>query len=272
MQIFIDSGDIDEIREAMSWGVVDGVTTNPSLVRAASLKRGIVDLKEYLSEICNVAGRGRPVSLEVMGTNCEQMVKEAKIIYDKFNTVAKNVVVKIPVTTKGIEEDEFEGIKAIRQLDSRGIPVNATLIMTPMQAMLAAKAGAKYVSPFLGRIDDYVRQKSGINFKKEDYFDTTTLRRNANDDALNFNEGILSGIELLLRIRKSFANYNIKAKVIAASIRNTRQAEESMEAGAEIITAPYEVIKNMTLHTKSEEGIKLFVEDAKKAKYIELFS
>ncbi len=160
---------------------------------------------------------------------------------------------------------------AIRELDSRGIPVNATLIMTPLQAMLAAKAGAKYVSPFLGRIDDYVRQKRGINFKKEDYFDFVALRKNASNGVLNFNEGILSGIELLIKIRKSFANYSIKAKAIAASIRNTRQAEESVEAGAEIITAPYEVIKNMVLHPKSEKGIKVFVEDARKANYNELF-
>ena len=171
MEIYIDSADIDEIRKAKEYGICDGVTTNPSLIRKAVSKLKAegkqVDMEGYVRMICETAGRGKPVSLEVVSLDAEGMVKEAEIIYGKFNPVAGNVVIKIPVSTSCDDKDNhYEGLKAIRILSRKKIPVNATLVMTPEQALLAGKAGAKYVSPFAGRIDDFIRTKLGENFGK----------------------------------------------------------------------------------------------------------
>ncbi len=287
MVLFIDSSDLDEIKEALSLGVVEGVTTNPSLIKEVVVKNGGISFKEYVAEILKEAGRDKPVSLEVASTKASDMVKEAKKLYDEFNGIAHNVVIKIPVTTKGIEADETEGIKAIKELSDAGIPVNATLIMAPSQAYLAALAGAKYVSPFLGRVDDFVRSKLSITYSKGEYFNHKAVRRYLESavssqqskglsdpslfSELNINYGLLSGAEVLASIKTIFLNYGLRAKIIAASIRNARQAEEALEIGADIVTLPYSVLKAMMTHPKSEEGIRLFVEDAQKINYSELF-
>ncbi|MCK5548646.1 MAG: transaldolase, partial [Thermoplasmata archaeon] len=181
MKIFADTGMLDEIREAASWGILDGVTTNPSLIKKAveGLKEAGKDIsmKEYIEEILKTAGKGKPVSLEVVSTTEDEMVAEARKLFETFNRVAENVVVKIPVnpTTSDDSAHTYDGLRAIKKLSSQGIPINTTLIMNPTQALLAAKAGATYVSPFAGRIDDYLRTRARLTFEKGDYFDVMGL-------------------------------------------------------------------------------------------------
>ncbi|MGC9178068.1 MAG: transaldolase family protein [Conexivisphaera sp.] len=278
MRVFLDSGDIDEIREAISWGVVDGVTTNPTLMREALSRRGGADIAGYVEEVLRAAGPGRPVSLEVMSTRAEDMVREGMTLYERFNPIAGNVVVKVPVNTRGIEEGDAEGLRAMRELSSSGVPVNATLIMTPAQAALAAAAGARYVSPFLGRVDDYVRAALGIPFSKGDHLNIESLRawlgrRAAEGDrtAMDVNSGILGGAELVRAVRRIFEAQGLRSEIIAASIRNPRQAEEALEAGAHVITVPMGVLRGMMRHPKTEEGVRIFAEDARRANYWEIF-
>lgn len=281
MKIFIDTADIEEIKEAESWGVLDGVTTNPSLIKKAVEKlkgKGIrIEMDEYIEEICRAVNG--PVSLEVKGIETDEMVREAEILYKKFNHVNNNVVIKIPVNTAMEDEDKiFEGIKAIKKLDEKGIPTNATLVMTPTQALLAARAGADYVSPFLGRIDDYIRDKVGMKYGKWDYFDGELLKEiEKNKRSYNENEidrlykklvsveycddGIYDGIELLESIIKIYRSYNFKTKIIAASIRNSFQVRKSAELGVDIATIPFKVLKEMMSHYKTREGMKKFVQD-----------
>ena len=280
MQIFVDTADIEEIKEAKKWGIVDGVTTNPSLIKKAVEKlksRGTeISMEEYIKEICkSVDG---PVSLEVKGITAEEMIREAETLYKKFNGVNNNAVIKIPVNTAMQEEDEiFEGIKAVKQLESKGIPTNVTLVMNPTQALLAAKAGASYVSPFLGRIDDYIRDNLGIEHGKWDVFDGALLRkveegmRNADGDdgerykkmaSISFSDdGIYDGIEFVESIVKIYRAYNFKTKIIAASVRNVLQVRKVAEMGVDIATIPFKVIKEMINHPKTIEGMKKFTQD-----------
>jgi len=280
MQIFVDTADIEEIKEAKKWGIVDGVTTNPSLIKKAVEKiksRGMeISMEEYIKEICkSVEG---PVSLEVKGVKAEEMIREAEILYEKFNDVNNNVVIKIPVNTAMEENDEiFEGIKAVRNLESRGIPTNVTLVMNPSQALLAAKAGASYVSPFLGRVDDYIRDRLGIEHGKWDVFDGSLLRkiedkmRDSEGDAGRMytkmaslslsDDGIYDGIEFLGSIVKIYHTYNFKTKIIAASVRNVMQVRKAAEMGVDIATIPFKVIKEMISHPKTREGMKKFTQD-----------
>jgi transaldolase len=301
IKIFIDTAKLEEIREAISWGIVDGVTTNPSLIRAAleeEIRKGRkVDLGEYVAEICRVTGRGRPVSLEVLSQEAGKMVEEAQLLYDRFNPIAGNVAIKIPINPyTGGEGSEWDGLKATNELSKRGIPVNVTLVMTPEQALLAAKAGATYVSPFAGRLDDYIRENLGIPFKKYDYFDFNLLGeisrarvrealkepsgeipslysdegiRKAMD--LGKDRGLSSGVEAVREIVNIFRKYNIKTKVIAASMRNARQAREMAGTGCDILTLPFKVLLEMLEHPKTREGVAKFYTDALQAKYEELF-
>ncbi len=295
MKIFVDTAKLDEIKEACSWGIVDGVTTNPSLIKRAvdTLKeRGEkIDMAAYIKEICRTAGESRPVSLEVISLTWEKMIKEAHILYEKFNPIAGNVVIKIPINTftQGCSHTNYEGLKAIKKLSQDGIPVNCTLIMTPEQALLAAKAGAKYASPFAGRVDDYIRKNLGINFSKGDYFDyelMEEIRYQALEESLEdwINEeeevdriyqqeevkkwanlgkdnGISSGVELVAEIVHIYHNYGIKTEIIASSMRNARQVREVAQVGTHIATIPFSVIEEMMQHPKTEEGIKLFTRD-----------
>lgn len=264
IKIFIDSSKLSEISQAYDYGLLDGVTTNPSLIRTAvdeeKLKGGSIDIEDYIKKILLLA-RGLPVSLEVIGTDSEKMIDEGRRIYKLFNPIAENVYVKIPVNPS-IEKKSsknFDGLKAIKTLSGEGIPINCTLIFTPEQALMAAKAGASFVSPFAGRIDDLIRSKNNLEFKKTDYFPAYGVEKDG--DILEDN-GITSGIDLVAQIREIFDNYGIsETKVLAASIRNARQTREAALAGADIATLPMNVIEELLIHTKTIEGMKGFIKD-----------
>lgn len=259
MKIFIDSADLEEIKKVNSYGILEGVTTNPSLIKKAAKKNKIENFDKYIGKILKVC-KGKSVSLEVIGTDYKQMVKEGKILFKKFNKVAGNVVVKIPVNPC-IEEDCIrgsEGIKSIKDLSKNGIPINCTLIFTPEQALLAAKAGAKIVSPFVGRVDDYIRDLNKIKYKKDDYFPKEGLKKG---NKILEDNGIVSGVDLVKKIVEIFERNDIKCMVLAASIRNKRQFRECAEVGADIATVPFEVINDLLEHYKTKEGMRKFTED-----------
>ena len=303
MKIFIDTAKLNEIKEAISWGIVDGVTTNPSLIREAieeEKKAGKnVSLERYIREICSAAGKGRPVSLEVISLKASQMIEEAQTLYKRFNPIAENVVIKIPINTCGDQgTNDYEGLEAISKLSQKGIPVNVTLIMTPEQALLAAKAGAAYASPFAGRVDDRIRKNLGVDFNKGDYFDFELIQEISrarlsellrgsptgkipslySDEKIKKavdagkDNGITSGVDCVRKIVNIFKNYNIRTRVIAASIRNSRQVREMAETGCDICTIPFAVIREMLKHPKTEEGVKKFCSDAVQARYNEIFT
>ena len=263
MKIFIDSASLDEIEEAYACGLIDGVTTNPSLIKKAVDKRKAegedIDMAGYIKKVLAIA-QGTPVSLEVTGITYENMITEAKILYDMFNHVAHNVAIKIPInpTLENTSKGGYDGVKAIRSLSQKGIPVNCTLIFTPEQALMAAKAGATYVSPFAGRIDDYIRKLNKISFQKTDYYPECGTNK---DGTILHDNGIVSGIDLVRKIKDTFTIYNIDTEVLAASIRNARQVREAALAGADIATLPYDVISDLLYHFKTMEGIKGFVQD-----------
>lgn len=211
MKIFIDTANVNEIREANSWGVISGVTTNPSLIA----KEGR-DFKEVVKEITSIVDG--PVSAEVISLNHEGMIKEAR----ELSKIHKNIVVKIPMT--------IEGLKAVNILSKEGIKTNVTLIFSSAQALLAAKAGASYVSPFVGRIDDVGTQ----------------------------------GMELIREITQIFNNYDIKTEIIAASIRSPLHVIDAAISGADIATIPYKVLVQMTKHPLTDIGIEKFLDDWKK--------
>jgi len=290
MKIFLDTADVDEISFAVSAGVIDGVTTNPSLIKQAVEKRGgSINMEEYIEKILELTPG--PVSLEVISVSSEKMVEEARLLYSRFRKHGQ-VVIKIPVCSSldGVN-NLYDGLRAIRILASEGIPVNATLVMSPEQAILAAKAGATYVSPFAGRIDDYIRDRIGMkrgrDYQKSDYYDFNLMKKvestaidrvlsskNTNSpkdvyldmevrDAvsrLNDN-GIHSGVDLVRSIVTIFRNYHFKSQVIASSIRNTRQVREMAEIGVDIVTIPFYVLKDMLIHHKTIEGINDFIKD-----------
>ncbi len=266
MKIFIDSANLDEIKQISSLGILDGVTTNPSLIKKAinNLKKQNkkINIDSYITQILKTV-KDKPVSLEVTGTNFKEMVKEGLILYKKFNPVAKNVYIKIPVDPclEKICTNDIDGIKAIKFLSNKKIPINCTLIFTPEQALLAAKAGAKIVSPFVGREDDYLREIARIKFKKEDYFPATGIKEYKK--ILNDN-GIISGVDLIKKTKEIFLKQNIKSEILAASIRNPRQFREVALAGTDIATLPYSLIKSLLKHPKTTEGMKTFTRDITK--------
>ena len=214
MKIFADTAIIDEIDEVAKWGIISGVTTNPSLIA----KSGIT-LKEAINKIVNLVDG--PISAEVQESDATSMVKEAKI----YAAMHKNIVIKIPMT--------IEGIKAVKELTTLNIKTNVTLVFSPSQALMAASAGATYVSPFLGRLDDLM----GIN------------------DA---------GYNLVKDIKEMFKTYNFKTQIIAASIRHLDHVNQSIKAGADIATIPYNVLKDMVKHPLTTKGLEIFREAAKK--------
>jgi len=293
VKIFIDTAKLDEIKEACSWGIIDGVTTNPTLIKlAVETEKGKgknVNMEDYIKEILKAVGKGGAVSLEVISLKSEAMVEEAQILYDKFNPVAENVVIKIPINTYSGDSSvgDFEGIKAIKALREKGIPVNCTVIMSPEQALLAAKAGATYASPFAGRIDNYVRTNLGISFEKEDYFDRSLVKTIAQQRMQNYlnslndeeisslytredikkladigdNQGICGGTDLVESIAKIYKVYDFDTQIIASAMRNARQVREMAEAGAHVITMGFQILKEMFRHPKTTEGIKKFSQD-----------
>lgn len=262
MKLFIDTANLDEIKGAYELGVLDGVTTNPSSIRKAvndmQAQGKQIDMHDYIKEILKT-GKGAPVSLEVIGHTYEAMVEEGLRLYKTFNRVAHNVVVKIPVNPAfGEDDNSFDGIKAIKTLTSKGIPVNTTLIFTPEQALLAAKAGAKYVSPFAGRVDDFLRSGVGKDFDKTDYFPSHGVK---NEQGILNDNGTVSGIHLIKQCVEIMKEYGFHTEVLAASLRNARQVREAALAGAHVATLPLYVIKELTEHYKTKEGMENFTND-----------
>ncbi|MHB9027586.1 MAG: transaldolase family protein [Candidatus Latescibacterota bacterium] len=276
MRLFLDTANLDEIKEAVSWNIIDGVTTNPTLIKKAILAHrnteAGLDMEGYIKKILAQVGRLSPVSLEVAGLTADEMVGQGMILYEKFNPVAGNVVIKIPVCTTNIkgEGQPFDGISAIQALADEKIPVNATLVFTPEQALLAAKAGAEYVSPFAGRVDDRIRKQAGASFEKGDYFPAGGMCAGANPDELLSDQGIVSGVDLIERIVDIFERFEIECEVIAASLRNPIQVREVAEAGADIATMPFDILKGMIFHPGTAEGVETFNGDLMD-EYLELF-
>ncbi len=263
MKIFIDSADLDEIKQFYAWGIADGVTTNPSLMKGALDKRvkagEKLDIKKYISQILKVA-KGTPVSLEVTETTAKEMVKQGKKLYKLFNPMANNVYIKIPVNPAFKDEDttHFDGIESLKELSKAKIPVNCTLIFTPEQALLAAKAGASFVSPFAGRVDDYLRTKNKIKFDKSDYYPIDGLKKKGK---ILEDNGVVSGIDLVKQCVQILRYYNLKTEVLAASLRNPQQVRESALVKADIATLPFGVIQAMLKHHKTYEGMEKFTAD-----------
>ena len=259
MKIFLDSAEIEEIKKVMEWGILDGVTTNPSLLKNAVDNRQNINIENYIKELCKICGN-KPVSLEVISTDYDNIVKEGQYLYDNFNEHG-NVYVKVPVNPSLNKENNFEAIRAIKTLSEKRIPVNTTLIFTPEQAVMAAKAGSKLVSPFAGRIDDLLR--TGQDFDKFDYYPEKGTGKQDN--------GIVSGIDLIKKIIEIFNNYKINTQVLGASLRNTRQVREAALVGCHIVTLPFSVLEKIPEHEKTKEGTIKFMEDAPD-EYKNLFS
>ena len=211
MKIFLDSADIDEIRELSKTNFIDGVTTNPSLI--AKSGRNIL---EVIEEICSIISG--PVSAEVTATDYETMMLEA----NRFIKLAKNVSIKVPLTR--------DGLQTCRTLSEKGVSVNVTLCFSPSQAILAAKSGASFISPFVGRLDDI-----GQN-----------------------------GLDLIYDIVEIYNNYNFKTEVLVASVRGVHHIVESAKIGANIVTIPAKTFKEMYNHPLTDKGLASFLSDWKK--------
>ena len=211
MKFFIDTANVKEIREAASLGIVDGVTTNPSLIA----KEGR-DLKTVIQEICSIVDG--PVSAEAVSLKSDEMIAEGEMLA----AIHKNVVVKLPMTR--------DGLKATKVLAEKGIPVNVTLIFSPSQALLAAKVGAAYVSPFVGRLDDISQY----------------------------------GMDLVSQVLEIYQNYGYATEVIVASVRNPLHVVDAARAGAHIATIPFNVLDQLVKHPLTDIGIEKFLADWKK--------
>lgn len=209
MKIFADTAIVEELKDIAH--LIDGCTTNPTLIAKSGRK-----FEEVVNEICKIVNG--PISAEAVSLDAEGMIKEAR----KLSKIHKNIVVKITMTD--------EGLKAIKQLSKEGIKTNCTLVFSANQALLAAKAGATYVSPFVGRLDDIGQD----------------------------------GMQVVEEIVKVFKNYNFKTQIIVASVRNTDHVKTAAMLGADIATVPYQVIKDMMKHDLTDKGIKKFLEDWKK--------
>jgi transaldolase len=213
MKFFLDTANLDEIRQAKEWGLLDGVTTNPTLV-----SREEMSFQELVNEILKMVEG--PVSLEVVSEDAEGMVSEAR----ELNKLGKNVVIKIPLTP--------EGLKAVRILSKEGIKTNVTLCFSPTQALLAAKAGADYISPFIGRLDDISSY----------------------------------GMRLVEDIKEIYDNYGFKTQIIVASIRHPMHVLEAALIGADIATMPFPVLEKLFKHPLTDIGIQRFLKDWEKVK------
>jgi len=209
VEIFVDTANLEEIEEVASWGVVSGVTTNPSLVA----KEGRGDMESVVREI--VAIVDGPISVEVLSLEVRRMVEEAR----RLSAISENVVVKIPMTE--------DGLKAVHVLSDMGIKTNVTLVFSPTQGLLASLAGATYVSPFVGRLDD------------------------AGHD----------GLEVVRDLAEIFATHDLDTRVITASVRHPMHVVEAALAGSDVATVPYQVLKKMVRHPLTDIGIQRFLDD-----------
>ncbi len=213
MKFFLDTANVKQIKEAASWGILDGVTTNPSLVAKENAK-----FEDLIKEICGIVLG--PVSVESVSTKAEDIIAESR----KLAALADNVVVKIPIC--------LEGLKATKILSQEGIHINTTLIFSSMQALLAAKAGTRYVSPFVGRLDDICHE----------------------------------GMNLVDEIATIFDNYGIDTEIIVGSIRHPLHVVEAAVIGADIATIPFGVIEKLVKHPLTDIGMEKFLSDWKKVK------
>jgi len=213
MKFFIDTANLDEIKEANDLGLIDGVTTNPSLVA----KEGDVDFKKHIAKICKLV-KG-DVSAEVTALDTAGMLKEGR----ELAKIAKNVVIKVPLT--------LDGLKACRTFRAEGTKVNVTLCFSPAQALLAAKAGASYISPFIGRLDDIAQD----------------------------------GMQLIRDIVQIYDNYGFATEVLAASIRHPMHIVDCALAGADVATIPFKVIQQLVKHPLTDKGLESFLADWKKS-------
>ena len=211
MKIFIDTADVAEIREGNDMGIVDGVTTNPSLVAKTGR-----EFRDVIDEIVTIVDG--PISAEVIATDTEGMIREAKIVRE----IHPNIVCKIPMTV--------DGIKAVKVLEAEGTRCNVTLVFSILQGIMAAKAGASYVSPFVGRLDDISQ----------------------------------NGMELIGQMVQVYQNYGYKSEIIVASVRNPLHVIESALMGADIVTLPLKVIKQMAAHPLTDKGLASFIADWEK--------
>jgi len=214
MKFFVDTANLDDIQEAHDMGILDGVTTNPSLVK----DEGNVDFHEHVFRICEIVDGA--VSAEVTATDFDGMMEEARTL----DQIHDNVVVKIPLIK--------EGIKALRALDDEGIPTNCTLCFSPMQALLAAKAGADYISPFIGRIDDISSD----------------------------------GMTLIQEIRQIYDTYGFETEILAASIRHPTHVKRAALAGADVATMPFDTLMKLLDHPLTDRGLERFLDDWKEYK------
>jgi transaldolase len=212
MKFFVDTAEINEIKELAATGLLDGVTTNPSLIAKSGR-----DFKQTIAEICAIVPG--PVSAEVAATDYDGMMKEAHVL----RKIAKNVTIKVPLT--------LDGLKACKALSSEGTMVNVTLCFSANQALLAAKAGATYISPFIGRIDDVSEE----------------------------------GMQLIERLVTIYGNYGFKTQILAASIRHPMHVVEAAMLGAHCATLPFGVIKTLLKHPLTDAGLERFLADHKKA-------
>lgn len=211
MKIFLDTANVDQIREANSWGIIDGVTTNPTLIAREGR-----DFTEVVREICAIVDG--PISAEVVSMQSQEMVEEAR----NLAAIHENIVIKVPLVP--------EGLKAMKLLKAENIRTNATLVFSPNQALLAAKAGATFVSPFIGRLDDMGH----------------------------------IGMDIVRDIMIIFENYALETQVIVASVRDPLHVIDAALAGAHIATVPWGVLQKMVKHTKTDEGIERFLADWEK--------
>ena len=211
MKLFIDTADIAEIREAMSLGLLDGVTTNPTLVAMTGRP-----MRDVLAEICDLVEG--PVSGEVLSVNYDEMMEEAH----DLAAIAPNIVVKLPLIA--------DGLRAVKELTSQGIRTNVTLCFSPIQAMLAAKAGATYVSPFVGRLDDVGHD----------------------------------GMDTVAQIVEIYNNYDFETEVLVASVRSPAHVLEALRLGADVATIPLKVIHQLIKHPLTDVGLQRFIADAAK--------
>jgi transaldolase len=211
MQFFLDTGNVDEIKQALEWGILDGVTTNPTLI--AKTGRPFMEVVKEILQLVD-----GPVSLETVSRDAKGMVEEGR----KLAELGDNVVVKIPMTP--------EGMIAVQELESEGIPTNVTLVFSPTQALIAAKAGATFVSPFIGRLDDVSSD----------------------------------GMKLIRDVKTIFNNYDFDTQIIVASVRHPMHVLEAALIGADICTMPFEVMKKLFQHPLTDKGIELFLMDWEK--------
>ena len=211
MKFFIDTADVKEIRELSATGLLDGVTTNPSLIKKSGRK-----INEVIKEICKIVPG--PVSAEVTATTFEEMIKEAEVL----KKIADNVTIKVPLT--------WDGLKACKTLRDKNIMVNVTLCFSSSQALLAAKSGANFISPFVGRLDDIATD----------------------------------GMNLISEIKKIYSNYNnLNTEILVASVRHPRHVIEAAKIGADVVTLPPNVLKQLASHPLTDKGLDAFLKDWK---------